>query len=214
MKSMLKNYSLGALACIVLGVALVIRPHIITDVLNTALGVILIAWAIFGIMSYIFSRVRGGEERSIFSLFSEVILLIAGIVVLSNKSLLETAVMIALGLYLMCSGFTKLGTSLSVKRAGADGWQLPMITAVVTLALGIFVLISPTVIAGGFMRVIGVILALAGAVSFVSGFSASRAYSHLEELEKDIRYKSGRGRDDRDTHAEDKANAIDIDVDD
>ena len=43
MKSMLKNYSLGALACIVLGVALVIRPHIITDVLNTALGVILIA---------------------------------------------------------------------------------------------------------------------------------------------------------------------------
>ena len=69
-------------------------------------------------------------------------------------------------------------------------------------------------IAGGFMRVIGVILALAGAVSFVSGFSASRAYSHIEELEKDIRYKSGRGRDDRDTHAEDKANAIDIDVDD
>ncbi len=118
MKSMLKNYSLGALACIVLGVALVIRPHIITDVLNTALGVILIAWAIFGIMGYIFSRVRGGEERSIFSLFSEVILLIAGIVVLSNKSLLETVVMIALGLYLMCSGFAKLGTSLSVKARG------------------------------------------------------------------------------------------------
>ena len=200
MKSMLKNYSLGALACIVLGVALVIRPHIITDVLNTALGVILIAWAIFGIMGYIFSRVRGGEERSIFTLFSEVILLIAGIVVLSNKSLLETVVMIALGLYLMCSGFTKLGTSLSVKRAGADGWQLPMITAVVTLALGIFVLISPTVIAGGFMRVIGVILALAGAVSFVSGFSASRAYSHQERQGQGRPRHPRRGQSQRHRH--------------
>ena len=55
------NYLLGAVACIVLGIALLIDPLIITDVLGKALGVIFIVWAVIGILGFFISRSRGGE---------------------------------------------------------------------------------------------------------------------------------------------------------
>ena len=117
MKKMLKNYSLGALACIVMGVALMINPHIITDVLNTAVGVLIIAWAAVGIIGFIASRSSDSRERqSVFSLVGDVIMLLLGVYVFVNPKLLETIVMTALGIYLLCSGISKLASALNIKK--------------------------------------------------------------------------------------------------
>lgn len=209
---MLKNYVLGALACIVMGVALIVNPHIITDVLNTAIGVILIAWAAVGILRFVFSRANDTDGSvGFFSLISNIIILIAGIYVFINTSLLEKIVMLALGLYLLFSGIPKIIASFRIKKMSEDGWLLPMVTAAASTLLGALIVCSPTKVSGAFMRFIGVALAIAGAVSFISGFSGTRMY---EKLEKDIRYSGGRGRDTKDTSAEDKANAIDVEADD
>lgn len=175
MKQMLKNYSLGALACIIIGVALMINPHIITDVLNTAVGVILIAWALIGVLGFIASRSSDSKERqSVFSLFSNVIMLLLGIYVFVNPKLLETIVMAELGIYLLCSGIAKLASALSIKRYGSEGWLLPLITALITTVMGAVILAVPTLVSGSIMFVIGVLLVIAGAVNFVSGFTAAR----------------------------------------
>lgn len=210
MKDMLENYVLGALACIVMGIALIINPHIITDVLNTAIGVILIIWAVCGIMRFIVSRAKERENASVFSLLGNIVLLGAGIYVFVNTSLLETIVMLALGLYLLCSGIPKTITAVKIRKLDQSRWLLPFVTSLLTAVFGLVILIHPTKVSGTFMRVIGVFLTAAGVLNFIGGFTGTRIYS---ELEKQVRYSGGRGRDPRDTTEEDKANAIDIDAD-
>lgn len=187
MKKMLKNYSLGALACIVMGVALMINPHIITDVLNTAVGVLIIAWAAVGIIGFIASRSSDSRERqSVFSLVGDVIMLLLGVYVFVNPKLLETIVMTALGIYLLCSGISKLESALNIKKYGNERWLLPLITAVISTLMGGFIIAAPTLLSGSIMFIIGVVLTVAGIVNFVSGFSAARELKKLmRELDPD-----------------------------
>ncbi len=187
MKQMLKNYSLGALACIVMGVALLINPHIITDVLNTAVGVLLIAWAAVGVIGFIASRSSDSREKqSVFSLVSDIIMLLLGVYVFVNPKLLETIVMSALGIYLLCSGIAKLASALHIKKYGTDRWLLPLITATITAVMGAFIIAAPTFLSGSIMFVIGLLLTVAGVVNFVSGFSAARELKKLmRELDPD-----------------------------
>lgn len=175
MKQMLKNYSLGALACIVLGVALLINPQIITDVLSVAIGVIMIVWAAVGIIGFIASRSsdsRGGV--SVFSLIGHIIMIGIGIFILTNPGFILYTLMLTLGVYLLFSGITKLTAAINIRRQTADnGWKLPLVTAAATTLLGIVMCISPTFISDSIMRLIGIILVVAGASNFISGASVS-----------------------------------------
>lgn len=194
MKKMLSNYALGSVACIVMGVALIIDPHIITDVLNTALGVILIVWASVGILRFIAVKAKGGDDAGFFSLCGDIILLAAGIYVFINTSLLETVAMTALGLYLLCSGLPKLINSFKLKQISPQ-WKTPLVSSAVTALLGLLVLIMPNLIAGKLMRLVGVLLAVAGVSGFVSGSSSAGIRKKYERSNKkknkvyDVKYK-------------------------
>lgn len=180
MKQMMKNYPLGALACIVMGIALVINPHIISQVLNTAIGVILIVWAAVGIIGFIASRSSDSRENvSIFSLISDLVMLGLGIYVFVNPMLLETIVMTALGLYLTFSGISKVSSALKIRKYTPDNWVFPAVGAVITLLLGIFILVSPTFLTGGLMSVVGIVLIIAGAVHFISEISAAKTLEKI-----------------------------------
>jgi uncharacterized membrane protein HdeD (DUF308 family) len=211
MKDMLSNYVLGALACIVMGIALIINPHIITDVLNTAVGVILIAWGGIGVLRYVSSKAHDSSaDISVFSLLSNLIVLAGGVYIFINTGLLEKIVMLAIGFYLLCSGIPKIISSLKIKNVGSDQWKLPFVTSLLTTIFGIMLVIAPTKVSGAVMRFVGIVLVIAGVVNFISGFSATKIY---KKLEKDVQYRSGHGKDISDTHESDKAKAIDVDVD-
>lgn len=174
MKDMLSNYVLGAIACIVMGIALIVQPHIITDVLNTAVGVILIVWAVIGIIRFIMSKAKdsASSDKGIMSLLGNIILLAGGIYVFINTSLLETVAMSALGLYLLFSGVPKLIDSVQLRNISPK-WKTPLITSALTVILGLAVLLMPRLIAGEIMRLVGVVLVGAGIACFISGNSAS-----------------------------------------
>ena len=174
MKDMLSNYVLGAIACIVMGIALIVQPHIITDVLNTAVGVILIVWAVIGIIRFIMSKAKdsASSDKGIMSLLGNIILLAGGIYVFINTSLLETVAMSALGLYLLFSGVPKLIDSVQLRNISPK-WKTPLITSALTVILGLAVILMPRLIAGEIMRLVGVVLVGAGIACFISGNSAS-----------------------------------------
>jgi uncharacterized membrane protein HdeD (DUF308 family) len=208
---MLGNYVLGALACIVMGIALIINPHIITDVLNTAVGVILIAIGALGVLKYISSKASDRpEDVSVFSLLANLVVLAGGVYIFLNTSLLEKIVMLALGFYLLCSGIPKIISSVKIKNAGSDSWKLPLTTSVLTTLFGAALVIAPTKVSGTVMRGVGVVLVIAGVVNFISGFTATKLY---KQLEKDVKFSGGRGRDTASAHEYDKQRAIDVDID-
>lgn len=189
MKQMFKNYSLGAAACIVLGIALLVNPRIITDVISIAIGVIMIVWAAVGIVRFIASRSSDSAvQLSVISLIGYVILAGVGIFILTNPGFILYTLMLTFGVYLVFSGFSKLMEAFKIRKQTADDYKLPLITAALTLVLGIVMCVSPTFISDGIMRVIGVILIIAGAVNFISGASVSsvvKKYSGAENKTAD-----------------------------
>lgn len=189
MKSFLKNYTLGSLACCVMGIALIVNPHIITDVLNTALGVILIVWGAFGILKAIPGIIADEGKVDIFALLGSLALLGGGIYVFRHTDLLERILMAVLGVYLICSGLPKLIDSLRIKNALHDNWKKPLITSGMTVLLGLVVLVAPAFIPNMVMRVVGVLLLAGGIGNFIGGYSSSRI---LQDLKEDRQYKRGK----------------------
>ncbi len=170
---MLQNYSLGAAACIVMGIALIIKPDIIGQVLNSIVGTVLIVWAAFGVLRFIMSKASdSGSEVGFLSLLGNLALLAGGIYVLVNERLLERALMCTLGVYLLCVGLPKLLESFSLKKY-TESWKKPMVSSLLTVVFGALVLIMPLFIIDGVMRLLGIALTAAGIFSFVSGRTTS-----------------------------------------
>ena len=190
MKSFLKNYTLGSLACCVMGIALLINPHIITDVLNTALGVILIVWGAFGVVKVIAEMIADSDRKTdIISLLGNLALIAGGIYVFNHTDLLERILMAVLGVYLICSGLPKLFDSLRIKSAMDDKWKQPFFTSLLTVLLGLVVLIVPAFIPNMVMRVVGVLLLAGGIGNFIGGYSSMRV---LKNIKENAVYKRGK----------------------
>ncbi len=173
MKKMLQNYSLGAAACIVMGIALIIKPGFIGQVLNSIVGTVLIVWAAFGILRFIMSKASDSKTSvSFLSLISNAALLIGGIYILANDRLLERVLMCTLGVYLLFTGLPKLLEALRMRSYTLE-WKKPLVSSLMTVIFGALVLIIPMFVIDGVMRIIGIALVIAGVSSFMSGRATS-----------------------------------------
>lgn len=188
MKNIFKNYAIGSIACCAMGIALLVNPHIITDVLNTAIGIILIVWGVLGAGKCI-SAHSGSQDSdiNIFSLIGHIALIAAGVFVFRHTNMLEKILMGALGIYLICSGLPKLLDSLRIRNELHSQWKKPFITSCVTVLLGLTVLIVPALLPSLMMRAVGVLLIAGGIGNFIGGHSSSRVLSGIRE-KHELRY--------------------------
>lgn len=183
----INNISVGSVACVIIGLLLLINPHIITDTLNSAIGVILILWGVFMAAAFFASGKDSG--RSVLSLVGSVLLIIFGAYVFSHTELLERVLMISLGIYLISSGLPKLMGALSLSERNVEGWMRPFIISCGTVLVGIVVIISPALLPSIFMRAAGALLLIGGAGNFIGGLSSGRLRT---ELEKQHEYRHGK----------------------
>lgn len=190
MKEFFKNYTLGSLVCCAIGAALLINPHIITDVLNTAIGIILIVWGVFGAAKCLSGHSASDDgDINIFSLLGSIALIGGGVYVFRHTDLLEKVLMAVLGVYLICSGLPKLIDSLNIRKELGEKWKKPLVTSVITVILGIVVLIIPALLPNLVMRLLGGLLLAGGIGNFIGGHSSSRV---LRGIREEHEYKRGK----------------------
>ena len=187
-----KNYTVGSLACIIAGIILLIDPHIITNLLNSVVGILLIVWGALGVLGFIIAKSRKDGGASIISLFGSLALVFCGIFVFSHKNLLETLLMFALGIFLVSSGVPKLIAASELRNRGVDGWTAPFMTSCITTLLGIVIIISPALLPGIFMSVAGALLLIGGIGNFIGGHTEGKMRSTLSKVEKNREYRRGK----------------------
>ena len=192
MKNVIKNYTVGSLACMIAGVILLIDPHIITNILNSVIGILLIVGGALGTVGFIVAKSRNDGGASIISLLGSLALVFCGIVVFSHKNLLETLLMFALGIFLISSGVPKIIAASELRNRGADGWTAPFMTSCLTTLLGIVIIISPALLPGIFMRVAGALLLVGGIGNFIGGHTEGKMKTALSNVEKNREYRRGK----------------------
>ena len=204
MKGIVKNYTLGSLACIIAGIVLIIDPHIVSKLLGGVIGAVLIIWGALGAAGFVVAKKTGSDGASVISLLGSAALVFCGIVVFSHKNLIETLLMFALGIFLVSSGLPKVMAALELKNKNVEGWTAPFFTSCLTTLLGIVIIISPALLPGLFMTAAGALLLIGGIGNFIGGHSSGQLKNKLSEVEKDLSYRGGKS-------GEQSGEVIDID---
>lgn len=157
----------SALLMIVLGAVLFLMPGL---ALTTVLRLIGAVAAVIGGMrlaAFLRDRDRGAADDA--AAGGALLAVIAGAVLLLMPKLVISVFPLVVGVLILLYGIAKLMQALEAKRSNAEGWQVRLVLAIVTIACGVFICADPFSAAASLVRLAGVVLLWCGITSLWTG---------------------------------------------
>ena len=131
----------SALLMIVLGAVLFLMPGL---ALTTVLRLIGAVAAVIGgirLAEFLRDRDRGAADDA--AAGGALLAVIAGAVLLLMPKLVISVFPLVVGVLILLYGIAKLMQALEAKRGNAEGWQVRLVLAIVTIACGVFICADP-----------------------------------------------------------------------
>lgn len=166
-----KNNTLLSILMVVLGLVLIIWPGGTLTLAARILGIGLLVGAAISGYSWYQDRHKAGAGYT--TLAIAILCLVAGIIVLVAPKGVITLLPKIIGLAVIVNGFLNLAQALELKQRGGASWKSSLVMAILTIALGGFVLFH----AFGAMKI---------AVMFIGGIFI---YNGVSNLWIESRYK-------------------------
>lgn len=153
-EEMKHNYFISALLTVIMGVVLVMWPDNAGRFMCYLLGAALI---IMGVVQLVIC-IRAGRLGfySKFSMLMDMVLILLGIWVCVTPNAILALVPIVIGIVMIIHGCMDLQYTVDIKNAGASKWWIALISALITLGLGIFLVLHPFLAFEITMLVIGI----------------------------------------------------------
>lgn len=130
----------SVLLCIV-GILLICRPALSTQVLCTVLGIISIVYGAEKIIGY-FSK-DPYHLAFQFDLALGIFVGLIGVVLLFHPGEVMSLIAVIIGLFMLVEGVFKIQTSIDAKRFGLSAWWLILLGALALLVLGLCLIFDP-----------------------------------------------------------------------
>lgn len=160
------SYIVPAVAYVVFGLSLLIKPQLSTTVICYAIGALCIIYAVANLIKYFTDSTKRMYIEPNFIL--SVILGVFGIVTIVRPSVIISILPFIVGIVLVFSGLIKVQDSLNLKRFSYERWYFALIFALVSVVLGIVILINPFGTGLLFTRIVGLFFVIDGALSISS----------------------------------------------
>ncbi|MBO4866820.1 MAG: DUF308 domain-containing protein [Ruminococcus sp.] len=160
MKKILGNFTVLSLFCIVMGVALIIRPDLFTRVVGLIVGGVITAMGAVALMRY-FIRTKTDPDNAS-GLVSGVILVLAGVFVMVRPDFIPKVIAFVFGAYMLISGITNLQGAFALKKNNSTRWTKALVIAGLTTLAGMMLVINPILLADVTARLMGVCLLISG----------------------------------------------------
>ncbi len=188
---MKKTKWIYAALCVLLAVTggfMTFLPNLSLTVLSTVTGIIFLAFAIVGILSYVFNALRSFSDglRLVFS----IIALVIGVLFVAHPSWLLNFVLKAIGAFIFVSGLNSLSAAVDMKRSNYHRWWISLCVALINLILGAVFVVRSFEIGTFAVRACGIALLVAGiskialiVISFIQGKKEETKYIEYEEVE-------------------------------
>lgn len=161
------SYIVIAVAYVVFGLGLLMKPAASTTIICYAVGSLCIIYAAATLIKYFTEGIAHYYFEVNFIL--SVILGIFGLVAVIRPSVIISILPTIVGIILVVSGVVKLQDSLSLKKYGYDRWKTVLLFAVVSVVLGIVILLNPFGTGLLFIRMVGLFFVIDGILSISSG---------------------------------------------
>ncbi len=180
LKKSFRNYIAVSALCIVIGIALVIEPTLLTRLVSYISGGVALAFGVVNIAMYFVKK----EDAVVFMIIKGAVLAFAGIFLIVRPDFIPRVISTVFGMYMLVNGVIGLTNATQIKRSGDLEWQAPMISAAVTFFLGLIICANPMLPVKAAMTVLGICLIISGASNLFSSFTAKSKLKAIEKNEQ------------------------------
>lgn len=146
------------------GLMFIIFPAQCIKYISLALGIVLVAFGIVGIINYY------RDKATPFILVLSIIVLITGIIVCAKYKAIISIIVVLFGVFILATGLVNIATGIkALKTLHPSGW-LTIFLSVVTCVFGIIAITKSTQLTEAIVRFIGVSLLVYVVLDLVSYF--------------------------------------------
>lgn len=178
MKNVKNAYMVTSIISLILGLFLVIKPEISSNIISYIIGAGFVFYGVVHIMSYIFVK---DEDLFQFDLAKGIITTGIGLFFIFKPTFIVSVLPFVLGVAILINGIFSLQSACNFYRHSSKNWLSVFIPSLITIILGALVVINPFKWAKALLVIIGAFLIWNAIWDFWTHFCISKK---VEELNK------------------------------
>ncbi len=194
MKSFLNNIRKNSLLAlggfVLLGFLLAVFPHKVASLAGYIVGALGIGFCVTKVINY-FSKATA-KKTTVFGLTVGIIFGVAGIYVITKPHVVSNFIVSVFGVIILVDGILKLRNALNLKKSGMNNSRGILITSIVEILLGIVFTINPGFSLNTMLRIVGVVMILAGISNLITFIGITKEYKTIINKNGEI---EGEGRE-------------------
>lgn len=187
-QDMKHNYFINAVIMVILGIVLVIWPHILGVMLCYLLGGALIVMGVFQLISFLRGERLGFYNK--FVMMMGIVLVLLGIWICAQPRIVLSIIPVVVGIIVLIHGLMDIQYTLDIKKAGSEKWWIALIAAVLTLIVGLLLVLNPFTVYEITMVLVGVAMLYDGGSDL-----ALLLFSYLAQRDTDKRLREFKGNE-------------------
>jgi len=153
---------------IIFGIVGIINSGIRTEMLAVYAGVLFIVYALYEILSGVFSRTN--KKKMVINFAVAIVLIVLAVLTFANKSMVGKYLPALVGFFMIICAFADLFYSLILLKNKRKLWWTAAVLGVVIFIIGLVFVIKPGYVAQFFGILTGIALILIGISNLVSFF--------------------------------------------
>lgn len=164
---------------IIMGLLMLIFPQLVSNTICYIIGAICLITGGLAIYVYIASEVYG--PLAMVTLVISILFIGLGLFVFLNPETFASFIPLVMGIILALEGFSKLQSSITLKKYNYDKWWEILIGAIVIFIFGIILILNPFTSLIILIRLLGIFLIIDGISNILTAFSYNK-------IEKSIKW--------------------------
>lgn len=187
-QDMKQNYFVNAVIMVVLGLVLVIWPHILGVMLCYLLGGALILMGVIQLVVFLRGERLGFYNK--FSMFMGIVLVLLGIWICTQPRIVLSIIPVVVGIIVVLHGLMDLQYTLDIRRTGNTKWWIALIAAIITLVVGLLLVFNPFTAYEVTMILLGIAMLYDGGSDLLL-----LVFAHLAQKDTDKRVREFKGNE-------------------
>lgn len=182
------NYFVNAVIMVVLGLVLVIWPHILGVMLCYLLGGALILMGVIQLVVFLRGERLGFYNK--FSMFMGIVLVLLGIWICTQPRIVLSIIPVVVGIIVVLHGLMDLQYTLDIRRTGNTKWWIALVAAIITLVVGLLLVFNPFTAYEVTMILLGIAMLYDGGSDLLL-----LVFAHLAQKDTDKRVREFKGNE-------------------
>ncbi len=187
-QDMKQNYFVNAVIMVVLGLVLVIWPHILGVMLCYLLGGALILMGVIQLVVFLRGERLGFYNK--FSMFMGIVLVLLGIWICTQPRIVLSIIPVVVGIIVVLHGLMDLQYTLDIRRTGNTKWWIALVAAIITLMVGLLLVFNPFTAYEVTMILLGIAMLYDGGSDLLL-----LVFAHLAQKDTDKRVREFKGNE-------------------